>query len=206
VVGVDRAAGAIAIARERAADGSYANVSFEEGDPAVRDFMSEFDAVVGRYVLQFQAEPAQLLRRLADHLRPGGIVAFHEIDWTGHRSVPPVPIWDRCCQLVTQVLNTSGAELHSGGRLPSLFAAAGLPAPSMRMTTLVGAGASSEDVVTRMSNLVLSLLPEAHARGLANHDELNATTLRHEVADAVQASASFVVAGSEVTAWSRLPA
>jgi len=76
----------------------------------------------------------------------------------------------------------------------------------MRITTLVGAGARSEDVVTRMSNLVLSLLPEIHARGLADHDELNGATLRQEIADAVQTSASFVVAGSEVTAWTRLTA
>jgi SAM-dependent methyltransferase len=206
VVGVDRAAGAIAVARERAASGSYTNVSFEQRDPVADAMTSTFDAIVGRYVLQFQAEPTRLLRRLAEQLRPGGILALHEIDWTGHRSVPPVAIWDKCCRLVTQVLESGGAELHCGGKLPSLFAAAGLPAPSMRMTTLVGAAARSEDVVTRMSNLVLSLLPEIYARDLADQDEINGATLRQEIAHAVQANASFVAAGSEVTAWTRLTA
>jgi 2-polyprenyl-3-methyl-5-hydroxy-6-metoxy-1,4-benzoquinol methylase len=41
-----------------------------------------FDAVVGRYVLQFQPAPVGLLRQLASHLNPGGIVAFHELDWS----------------------------------------------------------------------------------------------------------------------------
>jgi ubiquinone/menaquinone biosynthesis C-methylase UbiE len=93
VLGVDRAAEAIRAARDRAAERGDANVAFEEGDPAELAFSAPFDAVVGRYVLQFQREPAQMLCRLVDHLRPGGIVAFHEIDWTGHRSVPPVAIW-----------------------------------------------------------------------------------------------------------------
>jgi protein-L-isoaspartate O-methyltransferase len=200
VVGVDRAPAAIAVAEQRAAD--LPNVSFSAGDPAEIEFASPFDAVVGRYVLQFQPDPAQLLRLLASRLRPGGIVAFHEIDWSGHRSVPPVPSWDRCCQLVIHAIAAGRANLDTGSRLPSFFAAAGLPAPSMGMTTIVGAGANSHDVVERMANLVRSLRPRIEQDGLADPGEIDALMLR--LPDEVIADASFIAAASEVTAWLRL--
>ena len=200
VVGVDRAPAAIAVAQQRASD--LANVSFCAGDPAKITFASPFDAVVGRYVLQFQPDPAALLRLLASRLRPGGIVAFHELDWSGHRSVPPVPSWDRCCQLVGQAIAAGGAHLDTGSRLPSYFAAAGLPAPSLRMTTIVGAGANSHHVLERMANLVRSLRPRIEHDELAEPGEIDA--LIHRLPDEVAAHASFIAAASEVTAWSRL--
>jgi 2-polyprenyl-3-methyl-5-hydroxy-6-metoxy-1,4-benzoquinol methylase len=200
VVGVDRAPAAIVVAQQRAAE--LPNLSFLVGDPAEIAFTSRFDAVVGRYVLQFQSDPAELLRRLAAHVRPGGIVAFHEIDWSGHRSVPSVPSWDRCCGLVTAAIVGGGANLDTGGRLPSFFAAAGLPAPSMRMTTIVGAGANSHDVVERMAGLAWSLRPRIEELGLADPREIEA--LARRIPDDVAASASFIAAGSDVTAWSRL--
>jgi 2-polyprenyl-3-methyl-5-hydroxy-6-metoxy-1,4-benzoquinol methylase len=200
VVGVDRAPAAIALAQQRAAE--LPNVSFRAGDPTEIAFSSRFDAVVGRYVLQFQPDPAALLRLLAARVQPGGIVAFHEIDWSGHRSVPSVQSWDRCCRLVTRAILAGGANLDTGGRLPSFFAAAGLPAPSMRMTTIVGAGANSHDVVERMAGLVRSLRPRIEELGLADPGEIDA--LARRIPDDVAASASFIAAGSDVTAWSRL--
>jgi SAM-dependent methyltransferase len=204
VVGVDSAPAAVATARERAASSSLANVSFVEGDPADLAFTTPFDAVVGRYVLQFHPDPAAMLRRLTAHLRPGGIVAFHEVDWTGYRSVPPVAIWDRCCALVSGVIADGGADIKSGSKLPSIFAAAGLPAPSMRVSSIVGAGANCSDAVQRLSGLVLSLLPSMEERGLVGPGELDTESLVQQMVDDVSATASFVVAASEVTAWSAL--
>jgi SAM-dependent methyltransferase len=177
-------------------------VSFCAGDPAEIAFASPFDAVVGRYVLQFQPDPAELLRLVASRLRPGGIVAFHELDWSGHRSVPPVPSWDRCCQLVVHAIAAGGANLDTGSRLPSFFAAAGLPAPSIGMTTIVGAGANSHDVLERMANLLRSLRPRIEQDRLADPGEIDA--LIHRLPEEVAVHASFIAAASEVTAWSRL--
>src|SRR5881394_3378994 len=76
VVGVDRVPAAVQVARARAATRSSQNVSFLEGDPADLTFDEPFDAAVGRYVLQFQKEPAAMLRRLAGKVRTGGVVVF----------------------------------------------------------------------------------------------------------------------------------
>jgi hypothetical protein len=73
------------------------------------------------------------------------------------------------------------------------------------MTTIVGAGPNSDDVVQRMANLVVSLLPTMQDRGLIAPDDLEPETLAQRIADDVAASASFISAGSEVTAYTRLP-
>ena len=84
VVGVDRAPAAIAAAK---AEGEgRRNLRFIEGDPAGMTFERPLDEVVGRYVLMFQADPAAMLRRLPAHVRPGGLLVFHELDYEGNTS------------------------------------------------------------------------------------------------------------------------
>src|SRR5687768_6656638 len=85
VVGTDRVALALETARSRASALGFSNVSFVEGDPTSLTFDQPFDAVVGRYVLMFQADSVALLHGVARHAKPGGIVAFHEPDWAGCR-------------------------------------------------------------------------------------------------------------------------
>jgi 2-polyprenyl-3-methyl-5-hydroxy-6-metoxy-1,4-benzoquinol methylase len=103
-------------------------VSFQEGDPTLTAFERLFDAVIGRDVLMFQPDPTARLRKLADHIRPGGSIVFHEIDWDRVRSIPPLPTYDRCCRWIVQTLRVNGAETRMGKKLHSTFIAAGLPA------------------------------------------------------------------------------
>jgi SAM-dependent methyltransferase len=204
VVGFDRAPTGLAVARGRAEAHPVGNVSFEEGDPSEHAFDLPFDAVIGRYVLEFQLDPVAMVSRLVAHVRPGGVVAFHEIDWTGARSVPPVAIWDRCCRLAVEGLRAGGADTEIGTKLASIFAAAGLPAPTMRMTALVGAGANSRGPVHRLAGLMSMLRPSLEALGLVGADELDPEGLAEEILDEVTARGSAVVAGSEITVWSRV--
>src|SRR5262245_11876763 len=61
VIGLDRATQALASARARAEARSLHNVSFREGDINQIRFEQPFDAVVGRYVLLFNADPPAIL-------------------------------------------------------------------------------------------------------------------------------------------------
>src|SRR5262245_18226564 len=90
VIGVDRALAALVTARRRADALKLYNVSFRQGDPADMVFEQPFDAVVGRYVLVFQPDPAAMLRKLCAHLQPDGVVAFHEPDFDCDASLPAV--------------------------------------------------------------------------------------------------------------------
>ena len=91
VVGTDRSPIAVEAARSGAAVRGLSNVSFQFGDPSALAFERLFDAIVGRYVLMFSAEPVAMLKGIARHLRPGGIIVFHEPDWTGALSFPCAP-------------------------------------------------------------------------------------------------------------------
>jgi 2-polyprenyl-3-methyl-5-hydroxy-6-metoxy-1,4-benzoquinol methylase len=76
IVGTDLARPAIDAAERRVRASSLANVTFMHGDPATMIFNKPFDAVVGRYVLQFIPDPSAAIARLSSHLRPGGVMFF----------------------------------------------------------------------------------------------------------------------------------
>jgi ubiquinone/menaquinone biosynthesis C-methylase UbiE len=58
IVGTDPALTAIDAAETRVRATSLPNVTFRYGDPAEMSFDKPFDAVVGRYILQFMQEPS----------------------------------------------------------------------------------------------------------------------------------------------------
>ena len=76
VVGVDRSPDAVAFARFRAKEQSFANVTFVESELSAMAFNQHFDAAIGRYVLMFQPDPVALLRKTSRLVRPGGISCF----------------------------------------------------------------------------------------------------------------------------------
>jgi len=156
-------------------------------------FERSFDAIVGRYVLQFQPAPVAMLRQVAHHLHPGGIVAFHELDWDGVRSFPPSPIYDRCCRWIVQTLRLLGAETRMGIKLHSTFVAAGLPAPSIRLGALVGGGAHSADCLELVSALLETLLPAMGRLGVGTADEIGVETLSEQIRREVISSDSVII-------------
>jgi len=145
-----------------------------------------------------------MLRRLARQLRPGGLVVFHEIDWNGFRSHPVVPTWERCRELATTALAAGGAETQPGTLVASNFVAAGLAAPTMRMATMIGVGANGRQVVERIVEVVITLIPALEELGAVEPGELDPDTLLDRVLADVDAAGSVVVGVSEIAAWSRV--
>ena len=204
VVGTDRSPAALAAARERARALSLGNVDFREGDPAEMTFDRSFDAVVGRYVLLFQRDPAAMLRRLAAHARPGGVIFFHEPDWDGARSFPPAPTHDRCSGWIRETLRLSGADTRMGTKMFSAFVAAGLPAPAMRLETLVAGGANNTDPLRMIADLAGSLAAEMERLGVATAADLDLETLAERMIGEAAAAGSVILSRFEVGAWSRV--
>jgi ubiquinone/menaquinone biosynthesis C-methylase UbiE len=206
VVGADLVAAALETARTRAAARSLRNVSFRMGDPAEMTFERPFDAVVGRYVLQFQQDPAAMLRKLAARVRPGGVVVFHEIDWGGLASFPPAPTFDRCCRWGRETLRLHGTETRMGIKLYSTFVAAGLPPPRMRLEALVGGGANGLDLLRLTADLMATLLPEMDRLGVATAADVGLDTLLARMRDEAIALSSVIVGTFQIGAWSRVQA
>ena len=207
VVGVDRAAAAIAAARQRARSKSVANVTFLEGDATDMHLEPSFDAVVGRYVLMYQLDPVAALRALARNLRTGGVIVFHELDWGGARSVPPAPTFDRCCRWVAEALQRGGAEAYMGTKLYASFVEAGLAAPTMRLEAVIGGPADASGSVRDLNATIFptSLVPTLERFGIATAAEIDPETLPERMQREISRNGSVIVGRSEVAAWSRIP-
>jgi SAM-dependent methyltransferase len=202
VIGVDKAPAALAIARARAEARSLHNVSFREGDPTEMTFDRAFDAVVGRLILMYYADPAAALRKLAGHLQRGGMLAFHEADWDGVRSLPPSPTYDRCCQLFVETFRLLGIETRMGIKLHSAFLAAGLPAPLLRLHAIIGGSAGGSGWLQVVAELIRTLLPEMERLGVATPAEVGVETLAERLVAELAASGGAIVAPSGIGAWS----
>jgi ubiquinone/menaquinone biosynthesis C-methylase UbiE len=205
VIGTDKATTALTIAKQRAAAKGLHNVSFRAGHPGEIAFDQPFDAIVGRYVLLFQADPAGMLRTLMKrHLRPGGLIVFQEPDWTNVRSFPPAPTYDRCCHWIIEAFRGAGSDTNAANNLYTAFAGAGLPSPQMRMQTFVSGNAGCADWLEVVAGLAASLFPTMEQLGIATARDVEIATLAQRLQREVAASEHMIIGRSEIAAWSRL--
>jgi SAM-dependent methyltransferase len=193
------------MARARAGARGLGNVSFLEGDPADMRFERPFDAIVGRFVLQFQNDPAAMLRGLAKDIKPGGTIVFHELDWGGVGSFPAVPTYDLCCRWVSETIRLLGAELRMGIKLHSAFVRAGLPAPTMRLEALIGGGEDAADRLHLVADVAATLLSDMERLGVATAAEVGIDTLVDQMLAEATSTGSAVVHMSQVGAWCQMP-
>ena len=174
VVGVDRSEEALVAARRNAARAGLAQVEFVNADLNSLTSDGAFDAVVGRFVLMHQADPAALIHAALDHLRPGGVVAFLESQMAacvpGLHSSPHSPTYNRVNELEIAVIDAVGAHNDMGFRLAETFTSAGLPYPSLRLHAYQDGGPDA--VVPRFAAASLkSMIPMLDRYGIASLTE-----------------------------------
>jgi len=203
VVGTDKVAAAVAAATASAEDRGVDNVSFQVGHPAAMSFEQPFDAIVGRYVLLFQADPSAMLQALARQVRPGGVIVFHEPDWVSARSVPAAPTFDRCCRWLQDAFRLSGTDGNMADRLYGIFVRAGLREPSMRMQTFIGGGAATYRFLEALTGIIATLVPAMERLGVATEEEVGIATLADRMKREVEAKGSVIIGRSEVGVWAR---
>ena len=206
VLGIDRGADAIVTARRKAGALGLETVRFEVTELDAFDDSGVFDALVGRFILMHQPDPAETLKSLARSVRPGGsivmIESWMELIRTGGHSEPFSPLYDEIVQWKSAVVSGAGADLHAGGRLRSIFLSAGLNEPTTRLDALVAGGAESP-YYEYVEQSVRSMLPEARRQELGGFDETSTTGLATRLRDEVTAHAGSVIAWPTVAAWSR---
>lgn len=204
VVGVDRSAKAVASARKRASAAGLRNVTFIESELGDIPPGHPFDAVVGRLVLMYQPDPADCVRRLARHVRPGGLIVFQEMDVTGSKSLPPSPLAEQTAGRVVEAFRRAGAETQMGLKLQQTFTAAGLPAPRMIMGARVEAGPESQ-AYEMLAGITRTLLPVMEKYGVATAAEVGIETLAARLRDDVVSRDGVIVVPPLVGAWARKP-
>jgi 2-polyprenyl-3-methyl-5-hydroxy-6-metoxy-1,4-benzoquinol methylase len=209
VVGVDQSATAIETAQQRAQDLSAHNLRFLVADVTAADSAltaaGAFDAIIGRSVLEFIPDPAAVLRAVTSYVRPGGVIAFQEVDWSGCRALPAVPTFDQCFSWGSAALQRSGADPYIGLKLYPAFLAAGLPAPTLSVHAAIGAGRGHR-LYAHIAGLMRTLLPSMETFGIATASEVDIESLEQRLADEVVAADATVVWVSLIGAASRTAA
>ena len=203
VVAIERDARTIDRARSRAAEAGLHNIEFVQADLAKYSTDSIFDAVVGRYILQFLPDPVAVLRSVTKHVRPGGIVAFQEGSWIPFVSLSAhLPLWFASVSLLHEAGVRGGVNLEIGPALHKTFQEAGLPAPRMRLETEL---ACDPDFTRWASDSLLSVLPQIRRLNLSIEALGDLDTLQDRLQNEVAMSNTVVPWIGLVGAWSRKP-
>jgi ubiquinone/menaquinone biosynthesis C-methylase UbiE len=203
VVGIDLNSALVETARARVVAACLDNVSFVVGDAASVELERDFDAIVGRCVLFFAPEPVALIRRLARHLRDGGIVGFQEPAnaTLAPMSLPPSKLLEQLWGWILETYRRAGMDLYMGLRLHSVFAKAGLPAPTMHLDAAVGGGPDWPGY-EYMARLIRTILPLITKLGVATEDDVEIDTLAERLQAEIGDDGAAVTWGF-ITAWAR---
>ena len=171
VVGVDLDAEALKLAEERRKAKRINNIEFHQSDARSIDSGRFFDAAVGRFVLLFMTDPAEGLRQIAQRVRPGGLVAFHEPD-ARMRIAPNHPVLAGLLHLFARTFACTGARAEIGAELYRCMHDAGLkpnPRPLAEIPVLTGNG---ELAYRRWTLFARSLLPRIVKHGVATEKDV----------------------------------
>ena len=207
VVGLDRDAAGLERARQRTVEqGCSSWVSFQATN--LEDFSTTdlFDAVVGRYILLYQPDAAVTIRQFARFLKPGGIVVFHEFEFTeSHPSYPPCELWDQLYGLLGEVFRRGGAPPDFGRRLGKTFLDAGLPFPTIAAEATVG-GERGSCLYPWLAQRLVSVVPRLAEFGLALPTGVVADhALAAKLEEAAVALGSQIMGPMQFGAWARKP-
>ena len=192
-------------ARVRVGKAGWTNVEFVAGDARTLDLGGDFDALVGRFVLMYMSDPSEALKQFAGRLRPGGIVAFQEIDFTFRRSFHPpnTPLAKKLIGWAIAVFECSGVHTGMGFDLYRAFVDAGLPEPVLEGTVL-GGGSAGWPGYEYIAASVQSVLPLMEEYGIATSEEVDVKTLPERLRKEVVAAKSPILLPMNITAWTRL--
>ncbi|ATB33508.1 class I SAM-dependent methyltransferase [Melittangium boletus] len=204
VVALDQSEAAVSTIERWAAARGLSHVHAVQGDLGQTRFDTPFDAVIGRFVLMYNPDVTGVLRHLATHLRPGGLLAFQEFDFEGARALPESPTFTRAMTWMTDTLTRVGGHTRLGLELRRYFLDAGLPSPSLRLEASTG-GDSDYLGYPLIAEVLQSMLPTMERLGVASEREVEAATLSQRMHAEVGARGGVIVLPSLMGAWATTP-
>src|SRR5262245_41732675 len=202
VVGLDRSADALTVARQRSEDAHESHVSFVEGDVTSWRAAEPFNAVIGRLVLFHLADPAAVVRHHLDSLRPGGLLVAIDFDVGGARTDPVVPLAHEALDWVMRAFAAAGTSPWIGAHLAAILAAGGLHDIN---TIGVQAYLQPDDPMASrlLGSIVRSLVPVIVQHGIATAEQVDVNTIEDRLAREIQRANAVLLPPTVVGAWGR---
>jgi SAM-dependent methyltransferase len=202
VVGVDRDPGVLCLARQRANESGFSNVTFEESEIDRFAAAQPFDAAVGRFVLMYQGDPVATLAKVTRAVKKGGLVVVQEPDFgVGISTWPTVALWQKVERWMVETFRRGGVHHDIGGKLYHVFRQAGLPGPGLVQHASVAGGSATRPFCENSAGIVSSLLPRMEKFGIATAEEVRAETLAERLEWETCAADAQVTYVASVGAW-----
>jgi SAM-dependent methyltransferase len=127
VLGIERSADFVALARRFVADQGLSQVDVRQGDAYDTGLpRGSFDGAHMRLVLVNVPHPEKIVSEMVSLVRPGGWVASFEADFIAHTCDPPLPAWTRLLDAYQAYSAAQGIDLFIGRRTHRLFRDAGV--------------------------------------------------------------------------------
>ncbi len=210
VIGVDRDAAQVAFAAQRAKAEGLSQVRFMAADFREPELDPPVDAIVGRLVLMYAADPLDALRRVLRNLRPGGVIALQEsvVDYEAPVLIEPRDgLAAKAVEWFRAGFKHAGVQPRVGMRLFALMRAAGLqPSTDIEMLVPIQQGPDGS-LFGILAAVIRSQLPAIVASGAASEAEIDVDTLEQRlIADAPAGGVVGYFNAGHVGVWARKPA
>ena len=175
VLAVDRSEEMLASARERVGGIGDRNVRFVSADlNGSPDYLKDIDhasldAIAGRRVLKYLANPESVIASLTPWLRQGGLVVFEEADSTMCPGLAAaMPAHQRAVSWLDDMLSEEGVNRSMGFDLPAAFIGAGLQLEHVRAEAVI----EGQGEQYTLGELLQLLAPRLEAAGVARTSEI----------------------------------
>lgn len=207
VLGIDMSQDAINLATHRAAKAGFNQIEFEVSD--IYDFSAGrlYDCVIGRYVMVHQTDPVAFLRKAASLVKPGGILALHEILLVDPLvdSYPMIPLWCKAGDWIVAAIRAGGSQQDAAANMVGYFRQAQLPQPHLHCERPIGGG--SHSLMYRWaSEGVRSVFPQLLRMGLVTTTTENLETFESRLRDQALDAHAQLLGPTQITAWVRIGA
>jgi SAM-dependent methyltransferase len=200
VVGVDLDPIPLESAREEAQRQGVVNVEFIAADGCGHEHEAKFDLVYARFLLTHLSDPAGAVGSFYRSVRPGGIVAVEDIDFSGYFTYPESAAFRRYHALYCEVVRRRGGDPNIGLRLPILLIDGGFEHVDVSVVQPVGIRGD----VKLMNPITMECVADAILRdGLASRQEID--SLVQELSDFATDPRTVAGLPRVVQAWGHRP-
>lgn len=170
IVGIDIDPLKIAAAQKEAADKNFPHIEFINSDIFNMSVDHKFDMAYARFLLTHLGDPLTALKRMYDHLAPGGIAIVEDIDFRGHFCFPEHTAFNRYVQLYSEASLVAGGDPFIGPKLPGLMQQVGFS--QIEINLIQPAGITGE--VKYLAAITMENIADAVLKaGLASRDAID---------------------------------